>query len=94
MASMQSQLLQYAENRLAPEGAVVYSTCSIEPEENRGVVAGFLASSHGFTLSPPDSAAPPEAVSPEGFLELLGPDTGSDGVFAARFEKRSVRVAT
>ncbi len=39
MPSLQRQLLLSAIDLAAPGGAVVYSTCSVEPEENEGVVA-------------------------------------------------------
>mgnify|MGYP006425270029 CR=1 FL=1 len=52
MADCQLQLLQLAANYVAPKGRLVYSTCSLEPEENQHVVEAFLASSSGnaFTL--------------------------------------------
>ena len=38
LARMQKELLENAFNNLTPGGVVVYSTCSVEPEENEGVV--------------------------------------------------------
>jgi 16S rRNA (cytosine967-C5)-methyltransferase len=38
----QAELLRQAAERLKPGGILVYSTCSLEPEENREVVAEFL----------------------------------------------------
>ena len=40
-ASVQRALLRHALPALKPEGRLVYSTCSLEPEENQGVAAGF-----------------------------------------------------
>lgn len=40
---LQMQLLRTALERTRPGGRVVYSTCSIDPEENRGVVDAVLA---------------------------------------------------
>lgn len=42
LAALQRRLLQSALSRLRPGGRVVYSTCSIEPEENERVVASIL----------------------------------------------------
>jgi 16S rRNA (cytosine967-C5)-methyltransferase len=43
LPALQQSLLIAALDRLAPGGRVVYSTCSIEPEENAGVVAAAIA---------------------------------------------------
>jgi 16S rRNA (cytosine967-C5)-methyltransferase len=42
LAALQRDLLREALRRAKPGGAVVYSTCSIDPEENRGVVDAVL----------------------------------------------------
>jgi 16S rRNA (cytosine967-C5)-methyltransferase len=42
LSALQRRLLSVALDRLKPGGRLVYSTCSIEPEENRGVVERVL----------------------------------------------------
>ncbi len=42
LVTLQTKLLLLAGERVRPGGAVVYSTCSIEPEENRPVVEAVL----------------------------------------------------
>jgi 16S rRNA (cytosine967-C5)-methyltransferase len=42
LPAVQTRLLGSACKHLAPGGALVYSTCSIEPEENRAVVDAVL----------------------------------------------------
>jgi 16S rRNA (cytosine967-C5)-methyltransferase len=50
LRSVQLDLLDQAATMLAPGGVLVYSTCSLEPEENSGVVKQFLASHPNFRL--------------------------------------------
>jgi 16S rRNA (cytosine967-C5)-methyltransferase len=47
---LQTKLLLQATERLKPGGVVVYSTCSIEPEENQQVVRAVLEGMRGMTL--------------------------------------------
>ncbi len=46
----QRELLDTAAARLKPGGVLVYSTCSLEPEENEEVVRQFLEAHPGFSL--------------------------------------------
>jgi 16S rRNA (cytosine967-C5)-methyltransferase len=43
LASLQSQILTAASQCLRPGGTLLYSTCTLEPEENEGIVRHFLA---------------------------------------------------
>ena len=49
-AGLQRRLLENAARLLAPGGRIVYSTCSLEPEENRVDLPGFHVSKEEFTL--------------------------------------------
>jgi 16S rRNA (cytosine967-C5)-methyltransferase len=50
LARLQTKLLLQACERVRPGGTVVYSTCSIEPEENQQVVQGVLQALPEFVL--------------------------------------------
>lgn len=65
-------LLHQAAKQLKPGGVVVYSTCSLEPEENSEVVKEFLAANTSFTL--------------ETERQLLPFTNGVDGAYVARLK--------
>ncbi len=50
LQAMQLELLQDAAARLKPGGTLVYSTCSLEPEENAELVKQFLAANPDCAL--------------------------------------------
>lgn len=47
----QLDILRKAAAQLATKGTLIYSTCSLEPEENREVVKSFLEAERGFKLA-------------------------------------------
>ena len=51
LARVQLALLRSAATRIEPGGQLVYSTCTVAPRENEGVVEAFLASAEGAGFS-------------------------------------------
>jgi len=72
MAKLQSRLVHAVIPLLKPGGTLVYSTCSIETEENRGTIAGIVVQ---FTdLRKLDEVAlMPSPVNDGAYAALLGP---------------------
>jgi 16S rRNA (cytosine967-C5)-methyltransferase len=58
LVELQRRLLSTAIQRVRPGGVVVYSTCSIEPEENRHVVETVLRESPSVRLEAEENAVP------------------------------------
>ena len=50
LTKIQFDLLETAKKKLKPTGRIVYSTCSIESEENRLLISDFLHKNPDFTL--------------------------------------------
>ena len=55
---MQSELLDRAALRVRPDGILVYSTCSLEPEENGEQVRRFLLRHPQFRLETEEQLTP------------------------------------
>jgi 16S rRNA (cytosine967-C5)-methyltransferase len=85
LADVQLSLLGRATENLKPGGRLVYSTCSMEREENEAVVGRFLESGAPFRLVMPD--APGDFITTEGFVRTFPHRGGADGFFAAVMEK-------
>jgi 16S rRNA (cytosine967-C5)-methyltransferase len=74
LAKAQAALLSDAGPLLKPGGTLAYSTCSLEPEENRDVVRQFLETNPAFDL--------------RNERELLPFNEGVDGAYVAVLAKR------
>lgn len=89
LAGIQVELLERGARALAPRGRLVYSTCSIEEEENERVVARFIAGGSGggarFRIVRP--GAPEALITREGFVRTFPHRHNTDGFFAAVLER-------
>lgn len=74
LAQLQEKLLTVAGQLTKPGGTLVYSTCSLEPEENERVVERFSTAQPEFALQTTRSIFPPR--------------DGVDGAYVARFRKQ------
>jgi 16S rRNA (cytosine967-C5)-methyltransferase len=95
ICSLQNKLLNTVHSLLRPGGLLVYSTCTMEYDENQGMIERFLRQNPAFSLE----AFPQEMFlnAPEyklqaenGFLQILPHQFGSDGFFIARLRKTSL----
>ena len=86
-AERQRELLEAVAGLVSPGGTLVYATCSLEPEENEGVVAPFLESRPEFRPAPLPTWALPFASG--AFARTLPERDGGDGFFAARLTRRA-----
>lgn len=87
MSALQAELLRAAAATVRPGGVLVYSTCSLEPEENDEQVDAFLAEQPEWRLEPPPHGVVPDTALDAGRLRVLPHRHGVDGAFAARLRR-------
>ena len=93
LAEGQKAMLARAAAWLKPGGTLVYSVCSLEPEEGEAVLDSFLEAHPDYTLDPvlPDELAPALSPAAGGVLRLLPGALeefgGADGFFVARMKR-------
>lgn len=86
----QLALFNTAAQLLAPDGILVYATCSTELEENEEVVKKFLSTNPQFILTDCRKTLPDRCISlvdKQGFFHTLPGQKDLDGFFAARIIK-------
>jgi len=88
LVELQREMMEAAGRLIPPGGFLVYSTCTLEEEENERQVEDFLARHPGFSLEE-TRAVNPSFVDEKGCLRVQPQDAGYDGAFAARLVKGS-----
>ncbi len=74
ITALQTKILDACSKLLKDKGRLVYSTCSLETEENEGLIARWVGNNPDFRLGKMEKAFPPES--------------GTDGAFAALIRKK------
>ena len=87
VVKLQSTLLDGAAHCVIKGGILVYSTCSIEPAENREQVDAFLARNADFILDDAPDAVPKNITDRSGCLTITPFDQQMDGMYAARLRR-------
>ena len=91
-AEAQLKLLNRARDWLRPGGTLVYSVCSLEPEEGERVIDDFLGSNPDFSVDVPLPIVDWLRLTDAGFVRilpgLLESEGGLDGFFVARLVRQ------
>jgi len=88
MADLQIRMLKHIADFVKPGGRLVYSTCSLEPEENWNVVDAFLKLNPSFTLEMNiDDDMQKSWKDRHGTIQTLPNMPQLDGMYAARMKK-------
>jgi 16S rRNA (cytosine967-C5)-methyltransferase len=88
IVNIQYDLLKKGASLVRSGGSIVYSTCTIEPEENQDLVNKFLSEHPNFNLVNGKDFLPYELINKEGFVITYPHIHGIDGSFAAKLIKK------
>ncbi|MEO1404535.1 MAG: 16S rRNA (cytosine(967)-C(5))-methyltransferase [Cyanobacteria bacterium J06635_1] len=85
LVQLQKELLAHTATWVKPGGVLVYSTCTLHPEENEGQIKGFLETHPDWRIEVPamDSPAAPFAE-PEGWVKVWPHRHDMDGFFMVK----------
>jgi len=91
-ADLQRRLVERAARWLKPGGSLVYSVCSLEPQEGEAVIVHFLAANGDFELGAATGLPEFARSTGPGWVRilpgLLEAEGGLDGFFIARLVRR------
>ncbi len=90
LVALQFEILDACAEMVQKGGLLVYSTCSLESEENEGQVEAFLERHRDFVREPVQGVSLPEdCITSKGDLFIRPWLTGTDGAYAARLRRSS-----
>ena len=90
LLTIQFDLLSTAKQLIKPDGIIVYSTCTVDYAENRGMVEQFLAAYADMELIPLSNLEKSDALLiDQDTLQVLPQHFGGDGFFIAAFRKKN-----
>ena len=84
LPEIQAAILRNVSAYVRPGGTLLYSTCTVLPEENGDVVSSFLNDNTAFV--PDDFTLPGGCRSENGMLQLWPQRNGTDGFFIAKMK--------
>ncbi len=89
LVQLQKEILHNAARLVKAGGRLIYSTCTIVPEENEEIAVWFLQQHPAFVLQPAHNFLPATFCDESGFVRSWPHRHQMDGSFAARFLKAS-----
>jgi 16S rRNA (cytosine967-C5)-methyltransferase len=94
-AELQRKLLDRAAGWLRPGGTLIYSVCSLEPEEGERIIEEFLAANADYRVDPPKQGELPDfaPASAQGWVRILPGLLEAEGGLDGFFMTRLVRLA-
>lgn len=96
LTQKQTAILARAAKLTKAGGRLIYATCSLLRDENEAIVEAFIQANPDFSVVPANEVLAPYhiALDTGSYLKLLPHLHGTDGFFAAVFEKQATPAAT
>ena len=85
LPTLQLEILKSSSRYLKSGGEIIYSTCTLNKDENEGVVNSFLEMNDEFYLAPIDTG---KIKSERGYITLYPHIHNTDGFFIARLKRK------
>lgn len=85
---LQQKLLEKADSLLKKNGVIVYSTCTINPDENEKQIEKFMKNHSNYILEKPDQFVEKDFVSGK-YIKTYPFKHNMDGSFASALRKVS-----
>lgn len=90
LAVLQKELLEAAVNWVKPNGELVYSTCTLHPDENQNLIQTFLSDHPDWQISPPKPESPVAPfVTDQGWATVWPHQDNMDGFFMVKLKRSS-----
>jgi 16S rRNA (cytosine967-C5)-methyltransferase len=86
LIKLQEKALETADLFVKPGGYLLYSTCTINPDENEAQIQKFMRANPQYELIPADQIIPAQYTE-NGFLKTIPNKHNMDGAFAAKLRK-------
>jgi 16S rRNA (cytosine967-C5)-methyltransferase len=90
ITKLQAKILRVSSSYVKPGGVLVYSTCTINPEENEEIIREFIGSNTEFKTQDISCMLPENMIKPEssrGCIQMFPNIHGTDGFFIARMRR-------
>ena len=88
LVSLQKSLMENAAKLVKSGGVLVYSTCTIEPDENIGLIKEFLERHPEFSIESGSNSIHKDLIGNLGHVETFRHKHGMDGSFSVRLRKK------
>ncbi|ESA32950.1 sun protein [Leptolyngbya sp. Heron Island J] len=92
LTTLQRELLEAAVDWVKPDGVLVYSTCTLHPDENQNLIQGFLHDHPDWQIQPPNKESPVAPfVSEQGWATVWPHKQDMDGFFMVKLQRSTAQ---